>query len=160
MILINNNICYLSVVPGWYCKRLPRERRPLTGGQSSCPQWWPPWRSWSRWCCCRGIWRHNPSPRTQWSTRKCVWNLKPVRRSLAWYRRETWHWPAQKPSVSGLCVMYCQPWRLVWLQKAWRMKNVMREVWDLLPVPCCTSAYWLSHRETSFSLSVNMSTRL
>ena len=32
--------------------------------------------------------------------------------------------PAQNPSVSGLCVMYCQPCRLVWLQKAWKFSMI------------------------------------
>ena len=37
--------------------------------------------------------------------------------------------PAQNPSVSGLCVMYCQPCREVWLQKAWKFSMISRMYW-------------------------------
>ena len=33
--------------------------------------------------------------------------------------------PDQKPSVSGFCVMYCQPCRLVWLQNACSKKKII-----------------------------------
>ena len=110
---------------GWCCRRPLKERKPRRAGPSWCRQWWPRWRSWSRWCCCRGIWRRSPWPHRQWSTRKYVWSLTgedwSLNTSLAVAS------PAQKPSVSGLCVMYCHPWRLVWLQNAWiEMTN---QVW-------------------------------
>ena len=67
---------WILYIPGWCCTQPLRGRRPRRGGRSSCPRWSPRWRSWSRWCCCRGKLRRIPLRRTRLSTRKCVWNLK------------------------------------------------------------------------------------
>ena len=98
---------------------------PRTVGRSWYPQWSRRWRSWSRWYWCRGRWRHSPWPRRQSQTRTRAWILERKKRSAKWKQCRGFIWrinhlsPAQKPSPSaGRWVMYCQPWRLVWLQKA------------------------------------------
>ena len=70
--------------PGWYCRQPQTGRKPRRVAPSSCRPSSPRWRSWSRWCCCRGRWRHSPWPRRQSPTRICAWSLGEFRIGHNW----------------------------------------------------------------------------